>query len=264
MNNPATASARNLTSTRTRVNRGSPACRLFPRADPTVCCVRPDRVANCACSTRHSHTSRSTPMIHRIFRLAAVSALIPAAVFMVALHAAQAPQTPGRDRSGEWTYYGGDARNWRYKPFDQINASNFNTLQVAWRFKTDNLGPSPDYRLGATPIMANGVVYAVGGGMRRSVVAFDAATGSLLWIHTEDEGLRAEFAPRVGAGRGVTYWTDGREERIFYVTTGYRLKALNAKTGALIPSFGGDGVIDLKKDFDQDLGRFAKPYADAL
>ena len=204
-------------------------------------------------------------MTNRTFRLAAVSTLaLTTAAAMVALHAAQSAQGPARDRNGEWTYYGGDARNWRYKPFDQINASNFSSLQVAWRFKTDNMGPSPDFRLGATPVMANGVVYAVGGGMRRSVVAFDAATGSLLWIHTEDEGLRAEFAPRVGAGRGVTYWTDGREERIYYVTTGYRLKALNARTGALIPSFGGDGVIDLKKDFDQDLSRFAKPYADAL
>ena len=203
-------------------------------------------------------------MTKRIFRIAAVPALMLTTVAMMALHAGQPAGTGARDRSGEWTYYGGDARNWRYKPFDQINASNFNSLQVAWRFKTDNLGPSPDFRLGATPIMANGVVYAVGGGMRRSVVAFDAATGALLWIHQEDEGLRAEFAPRVGAGRGVTYWTDGREERIFYVTTGYRLKALSAKTGAPVLSFGDDGVIDLKKDFDQDLSRFAKPYADAL
>ena len=62
----------------------------------------------------------------------------------------------------------------------------------------------------------------------------------------------------MGAGRGVSYWTDGREERIIYVTTGYRMKALNAKTGALISTFGQNGVIDLKKDFDQDLSRFAR------
>lgn len=166
--------------------------------------------------------------------------------------------------SDNWTYYGGDTRNWRYKPYDQINASNFSSLQVAWRFRTDNLGASPDYNLGATPIMANGVVYAVGGGMRRSVVAIDAASGVLLWVHQEDEGLRAEFAPRIGAGRGVSYWTDGRDERIVYVTTGYRLKALNAKTGQLVPGFGEGGVVDLKKDFDQDLSRFARNGQDGL
>lgn len=86
----------------------------------------------------------------------------------------------------------------------------------------------------------------------------------MLWVHHEDEGLRAEFAPRIRSGRGVFYWTDGREARIIYVTTGYRMKALDARSGAPISSFGADGVIDLKKDFDQDLSRFARPGADAL
>ena len=173
------------------------------------------------------------------------------------------PPVPG-DRSGDWIYYGGDARNWRYKPFDQIDAGNFSNMQVAWRFRTDNMGPNLDFRLGSTAIEANGVVYVTGGGMRRSVAAMDASNGTLLWIHQEDEGFRAEFAPRITAGRGVSYWTDGKEERIIYVTTGYRMKALNAKTGALISTFGENGVIDLKKDFDQDLSRFARPGFDAL
>src|SRR5689334_7502322 len=79
----------------------------------------------------------------------------------LAFHGASAQSRPAADdKEGIWTYYGGDARNWRYKPFDQINATNFSQLQVAWRFRTDNLGPNLDYRLGATPIMANGTVYA--------------------------------------------------------------------------------------------------------
>ena len=203
-------------------------------------------------------------MTGRMLRFAAVSLVAVTTGAFLARPSGQAPQPSQSDRSGDWTYYGGDAKNWRYKPFDQINAQNFSSMQVAWRFRTDNLGPNLDFNLGATAIEANGVVYAPGGGMRRSVVAIDAATGTLLWIHQEDEGLRAEFAPRIGAGRGVSYWTDGREERIIYVTTGYRLKALNAKTGALVPSFGDNGVIDLKKDFDQDLGRFARNGQDAL
>src|SRR5262245_16112353 len=197
----------------------------------------------------------------------AISALtVGAAALMVGLFATLRGQTarPASNEKNDWVYYGGDARNWRYMPFDQINASNFSSLQVAWRFRTDNLGPSLAFNLAATPIAVNGVVYAPGGGMRRSVVAFDAATAALRWIDTEDEGLRGQFAPRIGDGRGVTYWTDGREERIYYVTTGYRLKALNAKTGALIPTFGDNGVVDLKKDFDQDLGRFARGGNDAL
>ncbi|MGE3957479.1 MAG: PQQ-binding-like beta-propeller repeat protein [Vicinamibacterales bacterium] len=201
-------------------------------------------------------------MIGRRFRFAAAAILVLTTGAWLARPSGQAPA--GQAVDGNWIYYGGDARNWRYKPFDQINATNFSDLQVAWRFRTDNLGPNLDFRLGATAIEANGVVYVNGGGMRRSVAAIDAANGTLLWVHTEDEGNRAAFAPRVTSGRGVSYWTDGREERIIYVTTGYRMKALNAKTGQLIPTFGESGVIDLKKDFDQDLSRFARNGEDAL
>jgi glucose dehydrogenase len=118
-------------------------------------------------------------MTRRMSRVGAMSALTLAAGVLIAqLHSQPAPAGEG-ERSGDWIYYGGDARNWRYKPFDQISAANFSELQVAWRFRTDNMGPALDYRLGATPIMANGVVYVVGGGMRRSVAALDAATGTL-------------------------------------------------------------------------------------
>ena len=197
----------------------------------------------------------------RLQRQLLLFALLAVALVVVigALSRQASGQTMARNQDDNWTYYGGNTKNWKYRAFDQINATNFSTLQVAWRFKTDNMGPQAEYRLGATPLMVNGVVYAVGGGMRRSVVALEADTGAMLWVHSEDEGLRAQFAPRVGSGRGVAYWTDGKEERILYVTTGYRLKALNAKTGALIPSFGKGGVVDLKLDFDQDLRRFAGP-----
>ena len=80
------------------------------------------------------------------------------------------------------------------------------------------------------------------------MVALDGKTGELIWAHSYREGNRAAIAPRQLSGRGVSYWTDGKgDERILYVTTGYRLVALNAKTGAMIPSFGEDGVVDLKK-----------------
>ena len=84
-------------------------------------------------------------------------------------------------------------------------------------------------------------------GTRRAVVALDAATGELKWVHSESEGARAANSPRQLSGRGVAYWTDGRDERILYVTTGYQLVALDAKTGARIASFGKDGIVDLKE-----------------
>src|SRR5690348_15476815 len=155
-------------------------------------------------------------------------------------------------KNGEWRTYGGDLGNTRYAPLDQINASNFDKLQIAWRFDTASLGPTPEFNLEATPLMANGVVYSVAGS-RRDVVALNAATGELLWIHREDEGRRGQAAPRRLSGRGLAYWTDGREERILYVTPGYRLIALDAKTGNVIPSFGDNGMVDLKMDDDQQI-----------
>ena len=155
-------------------------------------------------------------------------------------------------KNGEWRTYGADLGNTHYSPLDQINASNFNKLEVAWHFNTESLGPRPEFQFEGTPLMANGIVYSTAG-TRRAVVALDAATGELLWTHSEREGTRGANAPRQLSGRGLAYWTDGREERILYVTPGYRLIALDAKTGALIPSFGKSGVVDLKQDDDQDI-----------
>ncbi len=150
-------------------------------------------------------------------------------------------------KNGDWTAYTADIRGTRYAPLDQINATNFNKLEVAWRFKTDNLGTRPEFKLEGTPLAIKGVLYTTAG-TRRSVVALDGRTGELIWSHSYREGQRAAIAPRQLSGRGVSYWTDGKgDERILYVTPGYRLIALNAKTGAMIAGFGEGGVVDLKK-----------------
>ena len=83
-------------------------------------------------------------------------------------------------------------------------------------------GPRPEYQFESTPLMVRGVVYSTAG-TRRAVVALDAATGEQMWMHSEREGARGEAAPRQLSGRGLSYWTDGRDERILYVTPGYRL-----------------------------------------
>jgi quinoprotein glucose dehydrogenase len=148
--------------------------------------------------------------------------------------------------NGEWPSYAGDLNNYRYSPLDQINAANFNKLEVAWRFKTDNLGTRPEYKLEGTPLMVNEVLYATGG-TRRSVFALDAQTGEILWVHGEHEGPRAAAAARQLSGRGLSFWTDGKgDDRILYVTSGYRLVCLDAKTGLPVKSFGDGGRVDMK------------------
>ena len=157
---------------------------------------------------------------------------------------AKAPDTS----NGEWPHYAGDIKGSRYSPLDQINTDNFNDLELAWSFSTKNLGSRPEYKLEVTPLMIDGVIYATGG-TRRTAFALDGETGELMWLHSMDEGLRGGMAPRQLSGRGLSYWSDGiGDDRIFYVTTGYKLVALNAHTGVPINSFGtdGNGILDLK------------------
>ncbi len=157
-----------------------------------------------------------------------------------------------RPKDTEWPSYAADLAGSRYRSLDQINASNFNDLEIAWRIKTDNFGDRPEYKLEGTPLMVNGVLYATAGS-RRAVIALDPATGELLWIHGEHEGKRGGAAPRQLSGRGLAYWSDGKEERILYVTPGFRLICLDAKDGVRIPSFGNSGEVDLKLNDDQDI-----------
>jgi quinoprotein glucose dehydrogenase len=155
-------------------------------------------------------------------------------------------------KNGEWTSYGGDIGHTRYSALDQINAANFKSLEVAWRFKPDNLGPRPEFQFESTPLMVKGVVYSTAGS-RRAVVALDAGTGEMLWMHSENEGARGAAAPRQLSGRGLAYWSDGRDARILYVTPGYRLIALDAKTGMRVAGFGANGAVDLKLEDDQEM-----------
>jgi quinoprotein glucose dehydrogenase len=176
--------------------------------------------------------------------------LLPAlsALSVGALAADAAPGGTGQPalKNGEWFYWSGDLRGHRYSPADQINAANFNTLEVAWRLKTDNFGTRPEYKLEGTPLAINGVLYTTAG-TRRDVVALDAATGEIRWVYSLREGRRAAISPRQLSGHGVSYWTDGNgDERILFITTGYRLVELDAKTGREIASFGTGGIVDLK------------------
>ena len=167
-------------------------------------------------------------------------------VFWIAIDVPAQSSRAGGTSRGEWPSYAGDLRNHHYSPLDQINAGNFKSLEVAWRLKTDNFGPRPEFKLEGTPLMVKGVVY-VTAGTRRAVVALNGATGEVLWVHGEQEGARAAASPRQLSGRGLSYWSDGKDERIFYVTTGYRLVALDAKTGTRVPGFGVNGIVDLKQ-----------------
>lgn len=169
---------------------------------------------------------------------------------VVVIAVAPAQAQPGGDL--EWRTYGGDLASTRYSPADQITADNFSDLELAWSLRTDNFGPEPEFNLQSTPLMVGGVLYSTVGS-RRAVIAADAATGELLWMHRLDEAERGSAAPRRLSGRGLAYRDDGGAGQILYVTPGYQLLALSAATGQRIAGFGTDGIVDLKLNMDQDI-----------
>jgi len=155
---------------------------------------------------------------------------------------AQAPAGARGNVPGEWRVWGADLWSSRYSPLDQINAANFDSLKLAWQWPAGAFGNDEYYR--TTPLYANGRLFTVAS-TRRVATALDPATGETLWLWRLDEGIRWQKAARQFAGRGLAYWTDGREERVVVVTPGYHMASLDAKTGHPDPRFGKNGVVDL-------------------
>src|SRR6476620_8954859 len=141
---------------------------------------------------------------------------------------------------GEWPHYNADIHGTRYSPLDQINVSNFGKLEVAWRVKTDAFGPRPEFKLEGTPIMVKGVLYTTAG-VRRAVIALEARNGEVLWTHSIREGKRAVVSPRCLL---LARRPRRRPHRVCHHWL--PLVEPNAQTGAMVRSFGTNGVVDLK------------------
>ncbi|MDE0394588.1 MAG: PQQ-binding-like beta-propeller repeat protein [Gammaproteobacteria bacterium] len=189
----------------------------------------------------------------------------------IALSCTLAPEAPawaqdGGNPYGEWRYWGADAGNSRYSPLTQIDASNFDDLEIAWIWRGDNFGPSVDFILRTTPIYADGTLYGVAG-RSRTAAAIDPATGETLWTFREPHTTRWERSSRQSHGKGVAYAEiDGRGV-IYLVTPAFFLHALEADTGHPVDGFGGpipvegfgeygavDMLADLGHPYDPEAG----------
>ncbi|MCH2279536.1 MAG: PQQ-binding-like beta-propeller repeat protein, partial [Vicinamibacterales bacterium] len=180
---------------------------------------------------------------------------------MVPPESAFAQGLPGTE-NGEWRYLGGDAGHTRHSALDQINAGNFEDLEVRWVWRSDNFGPNIDYFSRSTPIYVDGMLYTVTT-PRRQVVAIDPATGETLWTFREPETTRRRRSPRQAYGKGAAYGeVDGRG--VIYITTpAFFLWALDAKTGRPLENWGAPvslegfsegGVLDLIPNLVEDWG----------
>jgi quinoprotein glucose dehydrogenase len=138
-----------------------------------------------------------------------------------------------------WGMFGGGPDNIHYSTLDQINRENVHSLQVAWKFDSGDQHPKSEME--CNPIVVDGVLYATT--PNGDVVALDAATGALHWRFDANEGLKNIGKVR---NRGVTYWSDGKDQRIFVGMRQY-LFALDAQTGKPVTAFGKAGRIDLRE-----------------
>jgi len=166
--------------------------------------------------------------------------------------------------NGEWRSYGGDVGSTKYSPLDQIDETNFDDLRIAWRWRSIDTNIDLDARstsrrasvpagnrrisirgLQATPLMVNGVLYL--STALYQVAAIDAGTGETLWAYDPQAYLGGE-PTHPTRSRGVAYWTDGTDERIYWGTSEAYLHAVDAQTGEPALAFGDNGRVDLMEN----------------
>jgi quinoprotein glucose dehydrogenase len=162
-------------------------------------------------------------------------------VFLVPVVAAIAQDTGA---TKDWVAIGGGPGSLHYSKLKQIDRTNVQNLKVAWTFDTGDDGIRSDFE--STPLEVNGVIYLIS--RKVHVFALDAVTGQQLWMFDPLQGQKMGGNLR---NRGISYWSDGKEARIF-VTIKQYLYAVNAKTGKIIPSFGDQGKVDLSKGLGHD------------
>lgn len=142
----------------------------------------------------------------------------------------------------DWTIYRGDEQSRAWSSLDGIDRSNVQNLEVAWTYRS---GTETHSGSQSNPVRVGDRLFVITPGVM--VASLDPASGEEQWLFDPNEG----DDPDSGVVRGVSYWSDGAEERIFF-TPGFRLYALDPHTGEPIPEFGTEGWIDLRDGMDRD------------
>ncbi len=161
--------------------------------------------------------------------------------------------------NGQWPYYGGDAGSTKYSALDQITAENVSTLKTRWFWGSPETARiKENRRLGSfayesTPLLIDGVLYV--SSSHSDVIAVDPVTGKQIWAY-DTGSWKAGRPTNLGfVHRGVAYWADGDDKRIYIATGDAHLVALAASSGEPILEFGEKGRVDLTKGLRRPVSR---------
>ncbi len=154
-------------------------------------------------------------------------------------------------QNGEWPHHGGDQGSTRYSALSEIDAGGFSRLEVVWRWESadERLGDGIPYESGnfrSTPLVLGDLMYVVTS--HGQVASLRPDTGEELWVYDPKSYERSRPTAMPLITRGIEYWTDGEEERIFVATLGKQLVSIDAKSGRVDRRFGEDGIVDLSQD----------------
>jgi quinoprotein glucose dehydrogenase len=151
-----------------------------------------------------------------------------------------------------WEVFNGNSTSNKYSSLSQIDTGNVEQLQVAWEYHTGDVDTAAHSQIQCSPIIVNGILY--GTSPQLKLIALDAATGKAKWVFApfdainEDKGMHFVL----NNNRGVTYWSDGKEDQRIYYAAGPFMHAVNANTGKLVTSFGNGGKIDLHDGLEME------------
>ena len=161
--------------------------------------------------------------------------------------------TSSTEKHTTWENYGGSKKGIRYSSLTEIDTSNVHLLQPAWIFNTGDADTAKFSQIQCNPIIIDSIMYVTSPTLK--LFALHAGTGKKIWEFNPDSLYRNEkfFHFIINNNRGVTYWTDGKEDKRIFFVTGSVLNCLNAMTGEIIKSFGNNGIKDLHEDLGRDV-----------
>jgi quinoprotein glucose dehydrogenase len=167
-------------------------------------------------------------------------------------------KSPGEKNHQNWEVYGGTKEAIHYSSLTEVDTSNVKQLRVAWTYNTGDADTVLHTQIQCNPIVIDGVLYGLTPKMK--LFALNAATGTRLWIFDPSVNLLGDTSAQTrlmmswsNTGRGVTYWTDGKDDKRLFYTAGHTLICLNASNGKPVTTFGTNGSIDLHNDLGRDV-----------